>query len=180
GRSGKMCAIEHSGVGPDVVAIAKGIASGMPLGVASARSDLMTWPPGAHASTFGGNPVSCAAALATIALLKDKLVANAADVGGHLIASLKALAGKHRLIGDVRGRGLMIGVELVRDRETKERATDERNAVVLGAFGRGLLILGAGKNSVRFSPPLVLTRGQADIAVKIFDEALTDVEASRR
>ena len=176
GRSGKMFAIEHSGVEPDVVAIAKGIASGMPLGVASARADLMTWPPGAHASTFGGNPVSCAAALATIQLLKGSLVANAAEVGGHLMTALKGLAGKHRLIGDVRGRGLMIGVELVRDRQTKERATDERNAVVLGAFSHGLLILGAGKNSVRFSPPLVLTREQADIAVKIFDDALTEVE----
>src|SRR5206468_10370718 len=127
GRSGKMCAIEHSGVGPDVVAIAKGIASGMPLGVASARADLMMWPPGAHASTFGGNPVSCAAALATITLLKDRLVANAADVGGHLMNGLKALMDKHALIGDVRGRGLMVGVELVRDRKTKERATDERD-----------------------------------------------------
>ena len=178
GRTGKMFAIEHSGVEPDIVAIAKGIASGMPLGVASARADLMTWPPGAHASTFGGNPVSCAAALATIALLKQKLVANAADVGSHLIAKLKGLADKHRLIGDVRGRGLMIGVELVRDRQTKERATSERDAVVLEAFGRGLLILGAGKNSIRFSPPLVLTHEQADIAVKIFDEALRAVEGT--
>jgi len=115
-----------------------------------------------------------------IKLLNEKLVANAADVGGHLMTKLKALADKHPLIGDVRGRGLMIGVELVRDRQTKERATDERNAVVLGAFARGLLILGAGKNSVRFSPPLILTREQADIAVKILDEALTEVESSRR
>jgi 4-aminobutyrate aminotransferase len=176
GRSGRMFAIEHSGVEPDIVAMAKGIASGMPLGVAAARADLMTWPPGAHASTFGGNPVSCAAALATVKLLQEKLVANAADVGGYLMAKLKALADQHPLIGDVRGRGLMIGVELVRDRQTKERATDERNAVVTAAFGRGLLILGAGKNSIRFSPPLVLTREQADIAVRIFDEALTEVE----
>src|SRR2546422_11412064 len=176
GRSGKMFAIEYSGVEPDMMAVAKGIASGMPLGVAVARAGLMAWPPGAHASTFGGNPVSCAAALATIALLRDRLVANAADVGAHLRGGLKALAEKHRLIGDVRGRGLMIGVELVRDRQTKERAIDERNAVVLGAFSRGLLILGAGKNSIRFSPPLILTREQADIAVKIFDEALTEVE----
>ena len=107
-----------------MVAIAKGIASGLPLGVAVARADLMAWPPGAHASTFGGNPVSCAAALATIKLLKDRLVANAADVGAHLMAGLKALTDKHPLIGDVRGRGLMVGVELVRDRQTKERATD--------------------------------------------------------
>ena len=180
GRTGKMFAIEHAGVRPDVIAIAKGIASGLPLGIAAARADLMTWPPGAHASTFGGNPVACAAALATIRLLKERLVANAADVGAHLMAGLTALADKHPLIGDVRGRGLMIGVELVRDRQTKERATDERDAVVMAAFRRGLLVLGAGKNSIRFSPPLVLTRDQADIAVRIFDQALTEVEKERR
>jgi 4-aminobutyrate aminotransferase len=180
GRSGKMFAIEHTGVEPDMMSIAKGIASGLPLGVAAARADLMAWPPGAHASTFGGNPVSCAAAIATIALLRQQLVANAADVGGFLMSELKALADKHPLIGDVRGRGLMIGVELVRDRKTKERATDERDAVVNAAFARGMLVLGAGKNAVRFSPPLVLTRKQAEMAVKIFDEALTDVEKTRR
>jgi len=180
GRSGKMFAIEHTGVEPDMMSIAKGIASGLPLGVAAARADLMAWPPGAHASTFGGNPVSCAAAIATIALLRQQLVANAADVGGFLMSELKALADKHPLIGDVRGRGLMIGVELVRDRKTRERATDERDAVVNAAFARGMLVLGAGKNAVRFSPPLVLTRKQAEMAVKIFDEALTDVEKTRR
>src|SRR5581483_9976225 len=130
GRSGRMFAIEHSGVEPDVVATAKGIASGMPLGVAMARADVMAWPPGAHASTFGGNPVSCAAAIATIALLRETLVANAAAVGAHLIAGLRAVAERHPLVGDVRGRGLMVGVELVRDRRTKERATRERDAVV--------------------------------------------------
>jgi 4-aminobutyrate aminotransferase len=180
GRSGKMFAIEHTGVRPDMIAIAKGIASGMPLGVAAARADIMTWPPGAHASTFGGNPVSCAAAVATIKLLKERLIANAAEVGGYLMAALKALEGKHPLIGDVRGRGLMIGVELVRDRKTKERATDERDAVVNAAFDRGLLLLGAGKNAIRFSPPLVLSKDQADTAARIFDEALTEVEKSRR
>jgi 4-aminobutyrate aminotransferase len=158
-----MFAIEFSGVEPDMVAIAKGIASGLPLGVASARAGLMAWPPGAHASTFGGNPVSCAAALATIALLRTQLMAG-----------LEQLADKHPLIGDVRGRGLMIGVELVRDRETKERATDERDAVVNAAFRRGLLVLGAGKNAIRFSPPLVLTREQADVAIRIFDDALQE------
>jgi 4-aminobutyrate aminotransferase len=180
GRTGKMFAVEHSGVEPDIVAIAKGIASGMPLGVVAARADVMTWPRGAHASTFGGNPVSCAAALATIDLLNGGLVANAAEVGAHLMAQLQTLAGRHRLIGEVRGRGLMIGVELVRDRETKERAIEERNAVVLAAFQRGLLILGAGRNSIRFSPPLILTREQADAAAGIFDEALTEVESRAR
>jgi 4-aminobutyrate aminotransferase len=180
GRSGKMFAIEYSGVEPDMMAVAKGIASGLPLGVAVARSGLMAWPPGAHASTFGGNPVSCAASLATIKLLKEKLVANAADVGAHMMSGLRSLMDKHPLIGDVRGRGLMVGVELVRDRNTKERATDERDAVVTASFYRGLLILGAGKNAVRFSPPLVLTREQADTAIRIFDEALTEVERARR
>lgn len=179
GRTGRMFAIEHTGVRPDMIAIAKGIASGMPLGIAAARAELMDWPPGAHASTFGGNPVSCAAALATLKLLREELVANAAVVGAHLKAGLAALAGRHPLIGDVRGRGLMIGVELVRDRTTKERADREREAVVTAAFNRGLLVLGAGKNSVRFSPPLVLTREQADVAVGIFDEALTEVEGQR-
>ena len=179
GRTGMMFAIQHTGVDPDIIAIAKGIASGLPLGVAAARKDLMTWPPGAHASTFGGNPVSCAAALETIRLLKERLIANAADVGARLMAGLRALMDKHPLIGDVRGRGLMIGVELVRDRVTKERATTERDAVVMAAFRRGLLVLGAGKNSIRFSPPLVLTRDQADEAVRIFDEALTEVEETR-
>ena len=175
GRTGKMFAIEFSGVEPDIVAIAKGIASGMPMGVSAARADLMSWPPGTHASTFGGNPVSCAAALVTIRLLKEQLMKNAAEVGAHLMAGLRELMSKHTLIGDVRGRGLMIGVELVRDRQTKERASDERDAVVNSAFRRGLLILGAGKNSIRFSPPLVLTRAEADVAVRIFDEALTEV-----
>jgi 4-aminobutyrate aminotransferase len=179
GRTGRMFAIEFSGVQPDIVAIAKGIASGLPMGVATARGDVMTWPPGTHASTFGGNPVSCAAALATIKLLKDRLVANAAEVGAHLKAGLTALMDKHPLIGDVRGRGLMIGIELVRNRESKERATEERNRVVTAAFNRGLLILGAGKNAIRFSPPLVLTRAEADIAVRIFDEALGEVGSVR-
>jgi 4-aminobutyrate aminotransferase len=119
GRTGKMFALEHFGVEADVVTIAKGIASGMPLGIMTARSEVMSWPPGAHASTFGGNPVSCAAALATLRILRDGLVKNAEEVGGHLLELLRGLMDKHRLIGDVRGRGLMIGVELVRDRQTK-------------------------------------------------------------
>ena len=180
GRTGRMFAIEHSGVKPDMVAIAKGIASGMPLGAALTRAELMTWPAGAHASTFGGNPVSCAAALETIRLLEEQLVRNAQVVGDRLKAGLAALAATHPLIGDVRGRGLMIGVELVRDRSTRERATDERAAVVNAAFRRGLLVLGAGRNTVRFCPPLVLTTAQADTAVRLFDEALGDVERTSR
>jgi 4-aminobutyrate aminotransferase len=181
GRTGRMFAIEHANVRPDMMAVAKGIASGMPLGVAIAQTGIMdAWPPGAHASTFGGNPVSCAAAIATMKLLKDRLIANAAEVGAYLMAGLAALAPKHPLIGDVRGRGLMIGVELVRDRQTKERAGRERDAVVTAAFNRGLLVLGAGTNSIRFSPPLVLTRAQADTAIGIVDQALTEVEQQPR
>jgi 4-aminobutyrate aminotransferase len=176
GRTGRMFACEHMGVQPDIVAVAKGIASGMPLGVIASRADVMAWPPGAHASTFGGNPVSVAAALATIRLLRDRLVANAAEVGEYMLDRLRALQDRHPLIGDVRGKGLMIGIELVRDRETKERADRERDAVVMSMFRRGVLVLGAGKNAIRVSPPLVLTKAQADVALRVFEEALTEIE----
>jgi 4-aminobutyrate aminotransferase len=172
GRTGRMFACEHFGIEADIVTVAKGIASGLPLGVTSARADVMTWPPGAHASTFGGNPVSCVAALATIKLLKDGLIKNAEVVGRHLMDRLRGLQEKHAIIGDVRGRGLMIGVELVRDRVTKERATTERDAIVQAMFRRGVLLLGAGRNALRFAPPLVLTTAQADTIVEIFDEVL--------
>jgi 4-aminobutyrate aminotransferase len=175
GRTGKMFASEHFDVTGDVVNIAKGIASGLPLGITCARADVMSWPPGAHASTFGGNPVSCAAALATIKLLRDQYVQNAATVGEHLMNGLRELQNKHQIIGDVRGRGLMIGVELVRDRKTKERAPEERNALVQAMFRRGILILGAGRNAVRFAPPLVLTKAQADVVLRLFDEAVAEV-----
>jgi 4-aminobutyrate aminotransferase len=178
GRTGKMFAIEHFGVEADIVTIAKGIASGLPLGIMTARSNLMTWPPGAHASTFGGNPVSCAAASATLELLHRSLVRNAEDVGRHLLDRLTALMDAHPLIGDVRGKGLMIGVELVRDRATKERATTERDRVVQEMFQRGVLILGAGANALRFAPPLVLTKAQADAVVDIFDKALGAITRS--
>jgi 4-aminobutyrate aminotransferase len=173
GRTGEWFAIEHTGVQPDMVATAKGIASGLPLGVLIARSELMSWPPGAHASTFGGNPVACAAALATIKLIREQLLRNTAEVGAYLFAGVKNLMGKHALIGDVRGRGLMIGIELVRDRKTKERATTERDRVVRECFNRGLLVLGAGQNAIRLSPPLVLTKDQADTAIRILDDAIS-------
>jgi 4-aminobutyrate aminotransferase len=172
GRTGRMFACEHFGIETDIVTVAKGIASGLPLGVTSSRADVMTWPPGAHASTFGGNPDSCVAALATIKLLKDGLMKNAEVVGRHLLDRLRGVQEKHAIIGDVRGRGLMIGVELVRDRVTKERATTERDAVVQAMFQRGVLLLGAGRNALRFAPPLVLTTAQADTIVEIFDEVL--------
>jgi 4-aminobutyrate aminotransferase len=175
GRTGKMFASEHVGLKADIVNIAKGIASGLPLGVTCSRSEVMNWPPGAHASTFGGNPVACAAALATIRLLREQYVKNAATVGEHLMGGLRELQQNHALIGDVRGKGLMIGVELVRDRKIKTRAIEERNALVQAMFRRGVLILGAGKNAIRFAPPLVLTKDQADAILRVFDESLTEV-----
>jgi 4-aminobutyrate aminotransferase len=135
----------------------------------------MSWPPGAHASTFGGNPVSCAAANATIKLLKDGLIANAAAVGAYLANGLREVQRKHPLIGDVRGIGLMIGVELVHDHETKERAVEERNALVQSMFRRGVLVLGAGKNAIRIAPPLVFTKTQADSLLRIMDDALAEI-----
>ena len=179
GRTGRMFAAEHFGVTADIVTIAKGIASGLPLGVTCARADIMSWPPGAHASTFGGNPVACAAANATIKLLKDGLVANAARVGEHLMGGLKALQQKHPLIGDVRGKGLMIGIELVRNPQTKERAVEERNALVQAMFRRGVLVLGAGKNALRLAPPLVLTTDQANDVLRVMDESLAEVSRPR-
>lgn len=175
GRTGRMFAAEHFGLKADVVNIAKGIASGLPLGVTCARAEIMSWPPGAHASTFGGNPVACAAANATIRLLKEQLVANAAAVGAHLMDGLKALQQKHQLIGDVRGLGLMIGIELVKDRTTRERAVDERNALVQAMFRRGVLVLGAGRNALRLAPPLVLSKAQADSVLEALDQSLAEV-----
>ena len=175
GRTGKMFASEHFAVTGDIVNIAKGIASGLPLGITCARAEVMSWPPGAHASTFGGNPVSCAAALVTIRLLREQYVQNAATVGEYMMNALREIQHKHQIIGDVRGRGLMIGVELVRDRKTKERAVEERTAIVQAMFKRGVLILGAGRNAIRFAPPLVITKDQADAVLRIFDESLTEI-----
>jgi 4-aminobutyrate aminotransferase len=178
GRTGRMFACEHFDLKADVVNIAKGIASGLPLGVTCARADIMAWPPGAHASTFGGNPVSCAAANATITLLKASLVSNAAAVGAYILDGLRALQARYPLLGDVRGRGLMIGIELVRDPKTKERAVEERNALVQAMFRRGVLILGAGRNAIRLAPPLVFSRAQAESLLEVFDKALAEVTHS--
>ena len=178
GRTGKMFAIEHAGIHPDIIIAAKGIASGLPMGVTIAREDVMDWPVGAHSNTFGGNPLACAAALATIKLMRAGLMQNAADIGHFLRGALEDLAQRHRLVGDVRGCGLMIGIELVRNRQTKERATSERDALVMAAFRRGLLVLAAGANTIRLSPPLVITKEQAETAVSILDEALAEISNS--
>jgi 4-aminobutyrate aminotransferase len=175
GRTGRMFASEHFDFVPDIMAIAKGIASGLPLGATVARADLMRWNPGAHASTFGGNPVAIAASLATIELLEGGLIAHAAATGEYLMAGLKDLMEKHEMIGDVRGRGLMIGIELVKNRATKEPAAAERDQVEVECFNRGLIIQGCGTSTVRLSPPLVIDREQCDFALKTLDEALTAV-----
>jgi len=173
GRTGKMFASEHfETFEPDVIALAKGIASGMPLGAMVARAELMSWKPGSHASTFGGNPVAVAASLATIQLLEQELVENAARVGAHLMARLRDLPQRSPIVGDVRGLGLMIGIELVRDQATKERAPDLRDKVVQMCFERGLLVLGAGPNTIRLCPPLVITTDQADFAAETIEECL--------
>lgn len=173
GRTGKMFASDHYDLKPDIVTIAKGIGSGLPIGACVARADLMNWKPGAHASTFGGNPVCIAAALKTIELLEGGLVQNAAEVGAYLKAGLEKLQRKHDCIGDVRGMGLMIGVEFVENRETLKAAPELRDRVETACFERGLIILGAGTNTIRWSPPLILTRENVDVALEIFDEAIT-------
>ncbi len=172
GRTGKMWAAEHFDVVPDIFTVAKGIASGLPLGATVAHADLMTWPPGAHASTFGGNPVACAAALVTIRLLEEGLIENAARSGAYLRERMHAWPERFPVVGDVRGLGLMIGIELVRDQKTKERAPELRDRVVQEAFRRGLLILGAGDNTLRLCPPLIVTRGQCDFALDTLEACL--------
>lgn len=176
GRTGKMFASEHFGVDPDVITLAKGIASGMPLGVTVARADVMNWRPGAHASTFGGNPVAVAAALTTIELLEESLVENAATVGAHILDRMIDWPRRFKYVGNVRGLGLMIGFELVTDKETKERAPNIRNRLEEMAFERGLLILGCGTNSIRLCPPLVVTKDQADFAVDTLEQCLRALE----
>lgn len=176
GRTGCWWASEHFGITPDILCIAKGIASGLPLGLTVARADLMTWPPGAHASTFGGNPVSLAAALATIRLVEEKYRENARRMGDYILKRLADWPDKHRLVGEVRGLGLMIALEMVRDKKTKEMATEERDRVVEGAFRRGLLVLGSGRNVLRLMPPLIIDEEQANFALRVLDESLREVE----
>jgi 4-aminobutyrate aminotransferase len=159
-------------VKPDIVCIAKGIGSGLPIGACVARADLMDWKPGAHASTFGGNPVCIAAALKTIELLQGGLVQNSAEVGGYLKAGLQQLQKKYDCIGDVRGMGMMLGVEFVEDNVSNKPDADLRDRVEIACFERGLIILGAGTNTIRWSPPLILTRENVDVALEIFDEAI--------
>jgi 4-aminobutyrate aminotransferase len=176
GRTGKWWASEHAGIEPDILCSAKGIASGMPLGALVARSSVMTWKPGSHGTTFGGNPVCLAAALATMDLIETQYKENARRMGEYLFKRMANWTDKFKIVGDVRGRGLMIGVEIVRDQRTKEKASDLRNAIVDSAFHNGLLILGAGSNSLRLSPPLMIDEEQADFAVRTLEECIRQAE----
>ncbi len=178
GRTGKWWASDHAGIQPDIVCAAKGIASGMPLSATIAKASVMDWKPGAHASTFGGNPVAIAASLATIALLEQEYIANAARIGDFILQQIRDWPTKHKIVGDVRGKGLMIGIEFVRDQKTKERAPELRNRIVQLAFHKGLLVLGAGDNSLRLAPPLLIDENQADFAVRTLGECIGEVERS--
>jgi 4-aminobutyrate aminotransferase len=172
GRTGKWWAIEHSGVQPDIVCIAKGIASGMPLGICMARADIMNWVPGSHASTFGGNPVCIAAALATIDVIEREGIKNAATVGEKMLERLRPWVAKHNTVGEVRGRGLMIGIEIVKDRKSRAASGPMRDKIVDLAFERGLLILGCGETTVRLCPPLIVNQHEAEIALDILEECI--------
>ncbi len=181
GRTGKWFAIEHTGVQPDIVCMAKGIASGMPLGVTMSKADIMDWIPGSHASTFGGNPVCIAAALATLDVIeKEGLVRNSQEVGDHMMKRMADWPKKHRIVGDVRGRGLMIGVEIVKDQTTREYGASERDRIVELAFERGVLFLGCGPSTVRIAPALVVTKDEADVAVDALEESIAIVAAEKK
>ncbi|HVO42948.1 MAG TPA: acetyl ornithine aminotransferase family protein [Aggregatilineales bacterium] len=181
GRTGRWWGYEHFGVQPDIVTCAKGIASGMPLGAMIARRDVMTWGPGAHGNTFGGNPISCAAALATLDVIEEEgLLDNAAAMGSYMMDCLAEIQPKHPSIGDVRGKGLMVGVDFVIDRATKEPAREWRDAIVAEAFGFGLLILGAGPSTIRLIPPLVVNKAEIDEAIETLDRTITRVEELNR
>jgi 4-aminobutyrate aminotransferase len=177
GRSGKMWAMQHSGVETDLVTMAKGIASGMPLGVMMTKAHIMDWVPGSHASTFGGNPVCIAAAMATLDILEREGVKNSETLGSYMLQRMKPWVSKYEVVGDVRGRGLMIGVEVVKDKQSKAIAGKERDRIVDQlCFERGVLLLGAGETTIRLSPPLIITREQADIAMDVLEESIAIVE----
>lgn len=173
GRTGRLWAIEHFGVVPDIMCMAKAIGGGLPLGVTIAKEELMRWHVGAHASTFGGNPVAIAAAMKTFEILEKGVMNNAAEMGAYMMDRLRELQDKHPAIAQVRGLGLMIGVEIARDREANEPWTELRDKIVIECFNRGLVIQGAGESAVRFSPPLIVERDQVDFAIDTFDSALS-------
>jgi 4-aminobutyrate aminotransferase len=174
GRTGKMFAIEHWGVVPEIICIAKGVASGMPIGITVSKKEIMNWEEGAHASTFGGNPVSCEAALATITLVEKEMRENAEKMGKYLIEKLKEIQKEEEIIGDIRGKGLMVGVELVKDRKTKEYAVEEIDKILYNCLKKGLILLSAGKSVIRFMPPLNVTKEEIEKAIEIFKESIKE------
>ncbi len=175
GRTGKMFAADHVGVEPDILLSAKGLASGMPLGAIIAREKIMTWERGSHGSTFGGNPVCCAAALATLDVVEGGLVENARVMGDRLIAGLRKLMKRHECIGDVRGLGLMIGAEFVTDRKSRTPAPDLVRKIELECFARGLLLLSCGKSTIRFAPALTIDAQDVDEGLRILGEVIEQV-----
>lgn len=178
GRTGKWWAAQHSGIEPDLICVAKGIASGMPLSAVVAKPGVMDWKPGAHASTFGGNPIAIAAALTTIGLIEDEYMANAARMGDFMVGKMSDWTERHKIVGDVRGKGLMIGIEIVRDRKTKEPAPELRRQILEAAFNKGLLILGAGESTLRLAPPLLIDEEQAAFAIRTLEACIEEVERS--
>lgn len=176
GRTGKWWAIEHFNVEPDIITTAKGIASGVPLGACIARRSVMTWPRGAHGNTYGGNPIACAASLATIDLIEKQYLKNAAEMGEYTQDALNEIQARHARIGDVRGIGLMIGVELIKDQQSKKADEQLRDRVVDLAFERGLLLLGCAKSIIRVAPPLSISKQEVDEGLEIFEESLTIAE----
>ena len=176
GRTGKWWAIEHWGVEPDIVCFAKGIASGMPLGGILARASVMDWPMGAHGNTYGGNPVSCSAGLATLELIEGGFMKNAKEVGEYTLDALSEIMTRHPSIGQVRGKGLMLGIEFVKDRESKIPAPELRDRIVDKAFLNGLITLGSGKNSIRISPPLNISEDLVNEGLQMLEEAITSAE----
>jgi 4-aminobutyrate aminotransferase len=180
GRTGKMFAWQHSGVQPDILTLAKGLGSGLPIGLAVAGRQLMEkWPPGSHANTFGGNPLCCAAALATLDLVSKQYAENARVMGERIKTRLQALAKRHEVIGEIRGHGLMIGVELVKDRTSKTPAKELAGNIVTRAFHNGLLLLTCGVSGLRIIPPLMIEASRVDEGMdaleRAFEEALAGV-----
>ena len=176
GRTGKWWASEHFGVEPDILLSAKGLGSGLPIAAIIAKESVMTWPRGSHGTTFGGNPVACASALKTLELIEDQYMDNASRMGERILEGLLKLKERHPLIGDVRGIGLMIGLELVKNRKTKEPARQEMGRLEQEAFKRGLLLLGCGDSTIRIAPPLVLNSYDVDKGLEILDVCLSEIE----
>ena len=177
GRTGKMWACEHWNVEPDVICMSKAMAAGLPCGACVTRKEIMNWDPGAHENTLGGNPIVIAAALAVLRVIfKERLIENAREMGEYLMKRLKEIQQNNEIIGDVRGKGLMIGVELVKDKKTKTPARKERNELIMEAFKRGLLLLGAGESSLRLAPPLIINKQQIDTGLEIMEESLKAIQ----